>query len=394
MALYRYTALDERGKKVKGVIDAESFSLAKERLHQEKILVVRLNAGRKKGAHERLPKAMLPQLFKELSLLLRASLPLYDALVALCEKYRKASFHPLLLSLSDQLREGKSLSAIVERYPLTFNPVMRCMIRTGEKSGSLEQTFSALHTSLEREQKLKKELVGALTYPLLLLAFSACVIVGLLFFVIPSLSEFLEGDALRPLTAQILALSAWANAHPLLFFFTPCATIGALYTFYRTGRGKALFSACALRIPLVKSLLLHGSLERFCRNARTLLHGGTPLVEAIGHSASTLHPLMQEHLSQVSDRVAQGERLSYALKRIPRLPMLFLHMIALAEETGKMEDAFLHLTLLYEEEVHKHLAQLTALLQPLFLLLLGGIVGLIVFSVILPLTDAGALMTG
>ena len=222
MDAYRYTAINAKGEKMRGTIEAGSLLLAKERLQREKVLILELHVQEKKKRERRIAASTLQHLFKELGHLLQAGLPLHESLVALRDKTRTSSLRILLFSLAYQIHEGKSFSEAMRMHSKTFDPMMQCTIRIGEKSGALEETCHALAALLERTEKSRKQWMSALTYPLILVAFSLCVVVGLLLFVIPSLRELLENRSLSPLTSLIVTLSDWANAHLVLFFSMPC----------------------------------------------------------------------------------------------------------------------------------------------------------------------------
>jgi general secretion pathway protein F/type IV pilus assembly protein PilC len=161
----------------------------------------------------------------------------------------------------------------------------------------------------------------------------------------------------------------------------------------RRPRGKTRLYELCLKLPLIKTLLLHSALVRFCRSLAMLLEGGVPLLDALALSRHILKsPLLEASILQAEKRVGQGERLSAAFRGAPLIPSLVLRMLSLAEETGKMGDAFYHLSEIYDEEMEKHLAQLSTFLQPALLITLGAIVGLVVLSILLPLTDVSSFM--
>ncbi|MBS0621277.1 MAG: type II secretion system F family protein [Verrucomicrobia bacterium] len=391
MPLFRYKALTPAGKAAKGVIDADSLLVAKERLRKQQILITEVTLLKSKEDALHLPPPLLLSFTRELAQLLKAGLPLYESLLTIEEKYRRHKAHPLFLDLCDHLKEGSSLSTVLRRYSSTFDRIYLAMVSVAEQSGNLAHVFQELSELLLRQQKLKKQLSSALIYPSFLALFCGLITCGLLFFIIPSMRELFEGRSLHPITQLVLGISGWATTHVThLLTLLAIACCSGIYLM-RSPQGKIWLSQLSLKTPYVKTLLLHSALVRFFRSLSMLLTGGVPLLEALTLSRTVVKsPLLENAIAGAEKRIVQGERLSCALKDAPHLPPLVLRMLSLAEETGQMGEAFHNLAVIYEEELEKHLAQLTTFLQPALLILLGAIVGLVVLSILLPLTDVGS----
>lgn len=321
MPLYRYSAVGPDGKTIKGVIDADSLSVAKERLRKQQILVTAVIAMQTKQDQLSLPAALLLSFTRELAQLLKAGLPLYESLLTIEEKYRRNKAHPLFLDLCDHLKEGASLSSALKRYPATFNKIFLSMVQAAEQSGNLASVFNQLAELIARQQKLRKQLLSALTYPAFLMVFCLFVIGGLLFFVVPSLKELFEGRDLHPITSMILAVSQWANDHVAFLVITLIVFIGTPILAVRSRRGQRYLYEFSLKLPFIKTLLLHSALVRFCRCLSMLLSGGVPLLEALGLSRNVVKsPLIEEAVADAEKRVGQGERISAAFKTATILP--------------------------------------------------------------------------
>jgi general secretion pathway protein F len=391
MPLFRYSAVGPNGKTIKGVIDADSLLVAKERLRKQQILVTTLSHLQNKQDQLALSPVLLLSFTRELAQLLKAGLPLYESLLTIEEKYRRHKAHPLFLDLCDHLKEGAALSSALKRYPATFDRIYLSMVHVAEESGNLAAIFDQLAQLIIRQQKLKKQLISALLYPSFLAIFCVFIIAGLLFFVVPSMKELFEDRPLHPITATVLCISNWANAHITLLLTGLCSLIAGFICTVRSRRGKCFLYEFSLKLPFIKTLLLHSALVRFCRSLSMLLAGGVPLLDALALSRNVVKsPLIEEAITEAEKRVGQGERLSAAFKGSIAIPPLVLRMLALAEETGKMGEAFFSLAEIYEEEMEKHLSQLNTFLQPALLITLGAIVGLVVLSILLPLTDVSS----
>ncbi len=394
MPLYQYSAISSQGKATKGIIDADSLLVAKDRLRKQQVMVTRVVLLKSKKDQRMLDAQMLFSFTRELSQLLKAGLPLYESLLTIEEKHTRHKAHPLFLDLCDHLKEGASLSSALKGYPTTFDKIYLSMVQVGEESGNLAEVFGQLAQLIQRQQKLKKQLISALAYPSFLALFCFLITCALMFFIVPSMKELFEGRDLHPITALVLGLSHWVNAHIPLMLLLLTACIGAISFCVGSVEAKKQLYRYFLRLPFVKTLLLDSALLRFCRSLSMLLQGGVPLLEALSLSCNLVkNPLLEASILEAQKRVGQGERLSQALIGAPLIPPLVLRMLCLAEETGKMGESLLHLAEIYDEEMERHLSQISTFLQPALLLLLGAIVGLVVLSILLPLTDVSSFIT-
>lgn len=388
MPLFRYLAVNKQGKKIKGVVDADSFLLAKEKLRKQQILVTEVVELKRNKKEISLPRSVLFAFTRDLAQLLKAGLPLYESLVTVEEKHQEHPSHALFLDLCDRLKSGFSFSAALKRYPKTFDPLYLAMIQVAEQSGELALAFEQLTQLMIRQQKLKKQFISAVAYPAFLAFFCLLIVGGLLFFAIPSMQELFEGRALHPTTLLVLSMSRFANEHSLFLGLIGCALLSGLIFLLKSMTGRKLLSQLSFKLPLIQKLLLHAALVRFCRALFMLLNGGVSLLEALKLARHVvMSPLFEEAITQIETQVMQGESLSKAFGKTQLVPSLVGRMVSFAEETGKLGEAFTNLAEVYEEEMERHLSQLNTFLQPVLLITLGAIVGLVVLSILLPLTD-------
>lgn len=393
MGLFRYQALSTTGKKISGVIDADSFIMAKERLRKEQILVTHLEALKEKRKEITLPPKLLLDFTRSLGQLLHAGLPLYESLLTLEEKYLGHPAHPLFLDLCDRLKSGVAFSEALANYPHSFNEVYVCMVKAAEQTGSLPHIFDQLYFLISRQHKLKKQLLSAFTYPAFLGGFCLLITTVLLLFVVPSMAELFEGRTLHPLTQTVLSLSRFMTSYGLflllsVFGFTALAILWA-----RRPASQIFFHKLMLKIPFIKTLVLQAALIRFCRCCSILLSGGVPFLEVLGLSTKVIHnALLESVIKNAALHVSEGKPLSQELKKSPYIPTLMIRMLSISEETGKVAPMLHNIADIYEDELEKNLTQLTTLLQPVLLLLLGLIVGVVLLSVLIPLTDVGSIL--
>ncbi|HSX04306.1 MAG TPA: type II secretion system F family protein [Rhabdochlamydiaceae bacterium] len=394
MPLFRYKALADGGKKITGLIDADSFESAKERLLKQKILVTKLFSIDKTQKETVLDNSLLLSFTREMQQLLTAGLPLYESLLTIEEKYRKSSAHLLFLDLCDKLKGGSSFSSALKKYPKSFDTIYITMVQTGEKTGALPWVFKELHELIARKQKLKKQLISALSYPLFLGGFCFILLMGLLFFVIPSMSELFEGRTLHPVTATVLACSKFVIDNSITLLFSLLSLTGSLIFLFKQPRTKAALFKQLLRLPLIKTVTTEAALVRFSRAVSVLLTGGIPITSALSLARSVMkHPFLEQGIERAEQKIVEGKALSEELKASPHIPPLVVRMLAIAEETGKMPQMFQNIADIYDEQLEKSLTQITTFLQPVLLLTLGAIVGIVILSILLPLTDVSSLIS-
>lgn len=401
MVLFHYRYIDPKGKKRASFIDAEGISDAKEKLRAQKILVLSIAQtakGVKKAfwirrAKNQLVGEHLITFTTQLSQLLIAGMPLYESLLSLEEQYRSEHFHPLLLSLCDQIKRGTALSVAMGYFPISFNHLYCSMIAAGESVGALDSTLEKLSTLLTKQRKIKKQLTTALIYPILLFAFSFVVCLLLLTFVIPSLETLFEDRPVNRFTQMVMGLSHFLTNGWL--FYLPLlggACAGVLYLVY-SHKGKRWVQRQTLRLPVLKTLITQTAMARFARTMGTLLQGGVSIIPALQISRRVMrNPFLEEIVEQAEGKIVEGSLLSRELKKSPLIPTLVPRMLAIGEEGGSAPVMFHKIADLYEEEVEKTLTRVTALAQPVVLVIMGGIVGLIMLAVLLPLTDVNAFL--
>lgn len=391
MPLFTYQALDSKGKKFQGSIDASSQEEAKQKLRAQGILVVSLSIGNLKNK-KGVSKSDLVTFTLQLAQLISSGIPIYDSLVLLEEQSRKEKIHPILLTLCEEIKGGQSLSKSLESFPEIFDLRYRSMIAAGEAAGALENVLKKLAEALQKEQKLKGQMISALIYPMILSGFSLFVIATLLLFVIPTMEELFEGKNLGFLTQTVLSFSHFFRSFGLyLLLFLG---LFAAFIFYQLKKptAKEKVDQMMLRLPFIKEIITKASLGRFCRTLATLQEGGLTLTEGIAIAKGVLgNTVFEQEIEKACQKVEEGESFSIQLQQSLLIPPFFAKMVAVGEDTGQGGQMFLKIADIYEEEVEKSLNRLVGLAQPVILIVMGLFIGLIMMAILLPLTDVGAL---
>ncbi len=393
MPIFEYTAVKTNGNKQKGYVDADSVEMAGEKLAAQKLLVTMLEIHKSKGKKHQLSPSLVLNLTRDLAQLLKAGLPLYDSLIAIEEKYQGHKAHFIFLDLCDQVKHGTQLSQALKRYPKSFDSIYIAMVAAGERSAGLAGVFDELASLISRSQKLKKQVTSAMIYPAFIGSFCLIVISVLLFFLVPSMAELFEDRPLHPMTAAVLGLSHWLQEYGvyLLVGILTCL-LGILVIWkkpavYRT-RAKLL-----LHLPIIAELTTQAVMIRFCKTLSRLLDSGVPLLEGLQLARSVMHhPMFEEAILSCESKVMEGKGLAEHLKEQAIIPKSAVRMLAIAEDAGTTAEMLGSIADLNSEELEKNLTRLTAYLQPVVLLVLGVIVGVILLSVLLPLTDVSSFL--
>lgn len=395
MPLYQYKAVSDRGKTFSATLDADSLQDAKLKLIRRQIVALHLALLPEKQIQDRLSKSDVLNLTREIARLLQAGLPLFEALSALEEKYREQKGHRLLLNLSDLIRSGTSFSQGLAKHPHIFDLLYVSMVANGEKTGRLAETLNELAALIARQLHVRGQLISALLYPALLSGFCLVVLSSLLFYVIPSLRELFDGRDLHPFTKIVFAaseLACHAKGVLALLFALSCAfLIATLFS----PRLKQKIAPLSFRFPFLQSLLAKVALIRFCRASATLLEGGLPLIQAFRQARAVMrHPILEKVIAQAEETISQGESIHVPFQNHPLIPPLIPRMIGIAEEGGKLPFMMRQIAQIYEEELEKTLTRFATVAQPILLLVLGVIIGFVLLSVLLPLTDVSSFATG
>jgi general secretion pathway protein F/type IV pilus assembly protein PilC len=388
MPLFAYQALNVQGKKIKGTLEAENSREAKEKLREQGLMVSMLSASSGISRKQNLHGDSLVTFTMQLGQLISGGIPLYESLIALEDQFRSEPGHRVVLSICEQIKRGKSLSAAMADFPGSFDQQYRAMIISGESVGDLSACLTRLSELLKKQSALQKKLVTSAIYPVILMSFSLLILSLLVGFVVPSIEGVFEGRELNTLTNIVIGTSHffrdwWWIVIPLIM----AAIAAAIYQF-KTPAGQLWRQKMALKIPLIKTLTVQAAVARFSRTMGTLQEGGVPMIESIRIGREVMHNyILEEEMLRAEKRIIEGSSLSKELSRSHYMPKLVIKMVAVGEETGNM-GAMLHRSAdFYESELEKNLDRMMALSQPAILLLMGALIGLILMAVFLPLTD-------
>ncbi len=397
MAFFQYRAADQAGKIVEGVMEAEVEKSVVSRLHEMGCIPLQIAIpGQTVGAsgplrlpllrRRKISQQQLLQFTQELSTLLAAGLPLDRSLSILGGLIEEKEFSAVLKTTLEAVRAGKSLAASMGEHPEIFPKLYVNMIRAGESGGILESVLRYLSEYLESSQALKEDIKSALIYPTILASAAGLSLIILFIYVIPRFSAIFKdvGKALPWITSVVIgfsqALAQYGWIALLLIIF---AAIGGVF-YVRTPEGKTETDSLLLRAWLLGDLIRKFETARFARTLSALLKGGVPLLDALGTVQGVVgNRLLARAVGQVQVRVREGKGMARPLAESGLFPPLALNMIAVGEETGKLEAMLTEVAGYYDQEVKRTTKRLTSLLEPALILGMGLIIGVVVVSMLM-----------
>lgn len=388
MALYQYHALDHKGIKQTSSIEAQSEKEAKEKLRERGLMVSKISTKSQLASKNNLTGEALAAFTMQLSQLVNAGVPIYESLVTIEEQYRNEPFHRIILGLCDQIKGGTALSEAVKGYPGSFDKLFCSMIAAGEAAGALGMVLERLSTLISKQMKLKKDILTALIYPAVLGTFALLVIALLLGFVVPSIEGIFAGRQLNGFTECVLFLSHLFRDYWWAILLLTATTLLGSFWKLRTPSGKRWKEKTLLKLPLIRKLIIEASVARFSRTMATLQQGGLPLIDALRMSTEVMqNEVLEEEMKIAEARIIEGSSLSQQMSRSRYIPQMVGRMLAIGEDTGNSITMFQRIADMYEDSLEKTLTRITALVQPVILVIMGGIIGLVMLAILLPLTD-------
>ncbi|AUS60396.1 general secretion pathway protein F [Chlamydia abortus] len=386
MPRYRYTYLNAKERRKQDWIEALHLQEAREKLAQQGVQL--LSIREVPPCRVRLKNSELIIFSKQMLLLLRSGLPLYETLSSLRDQYQGQSMSGLLTVFMEKLRGGGSLSQAMATYPGIFDNFYRSAVLAGESVGNLEGCLQNIIIVLEEREQMTKKLTAALSYPIVLLVFSLAVILFFLTGVIPSLKETFENMEPNTLTSIVFGLSDFVCKYKYLILgFLGLGMVSIIAT-RRQPFWKKWYENTVFSIPGVKNFFVKLGFTRFCSVVSAILRGGGTLIEGLELGCGAVpYDVLREDMRQMVHAVIEGSSLSKELAKRPWVPKLALGMVALGEESGDLADVLGHVAHIYNEDIQKTLTWITSWCQPVILVFLGGIIGIIMLAILIPLTS-------
>lgn len=401
MPLYQYQAFDQAGVLHKGSEDAVSESDLRQRLRSQQLYPKEIRVSRN-TSHSFLPKRgtnykrALTLFTRQFEVLMDATIPYDKALQLIIEQTEDVGFKEILAEVRARVVEGGSLADALQLYPKIFPEMYISMIRSGENSGNLGTILKRLADYYETQERLRGRLKSAMIYPAFMLVFSLLVVVFMVTYIVPKITQiFASKGTLLPLPTRILmGLSDFMVHSWYLVLIGLVILIFGFSAFLRSEFGKKVLQQLQLKAPLIGPLMQKVLVARFCQTLGTLLGSGVDLKTALEISRHVVvNQLLIEQLNKMIIEVNnKGIPLSAAMGRTGYFPDYVQHVVAIGEEAARVDELLERVANRMQEEVSRLLEGLTALLQPTMIVLMGGIVGFIALSVLLPMLNMNQLL--
>ncbi len=403
MPVYEYKALNEKGKKVSGIITAEGPTSARLKLSRDRIFPIEIREVRQTKKDTiidsltsrfaglgRVNPAEVSASIRQLSTLIYSGLPLVDCLGALIEQTEQKQLKKIFIQIREKVVEGESLSKAMAEHPSVFSPIFVNMVRAAETGGALDLILKRLADFLEQRLKLKKKITSAMTYPIFMVMVSTVILVFLMSFVMPKVVGIFRGMELAlPLSTRALI---WITDMLRDYWWILLLVIGSLIVaisyWVKTDAGSTVWDRIRLSIPVAGKLHMKAVIARFTRTLAILLRSGLPLVQALETARLTAgNKLIEEAIRETAVKIGEGADFATPLQRTGRFPPLVVQLIRAGEQSGELEEMLEKAAEVYEDDVESSLSSLTSVLEPVIILVMGGVVGFIVMAILLPIFE-------
>ena len=394
MIKFHYIASDPTGKVIEGDMEANSPAAVLGWMSQQGLRPVSIKAREKKNVFSKAFREDITIqdkvfLTRYLALMIRVGTDLFKAIDILVADIGKPVMRELLLEVKDTIGKGQPLHSAFANHPKQFSPVFVNLLRAGEASGNLESVFERLSTDLEKESELRSKIKGALIYPVILVGLSLLVLFLMLSLVLPKIAEsFMSGGMEPPAFSRVVfGLGLFMNKYMLLIL--PLLIGGGFslwYFFSKTIVGDRIGKRIVRRLPLVGEIVQKVSIQRFASTLSSLMKSGMPILDSLEITADSVGSSeLKAVLLRISrDGIMKGLTVGEAFKREVYFPRVVVSLIAVSEKAGHIEDVLQTLSEFYESEIDSSIKILVSFLEPVLLLFIGLIVGLIALAIIIP----------
>lgn len=425
MPKFRYVAMDAKGREVEGMLDADNENRALAMIKDKGLFptsVTDISGGRgargpgrggvpgkgvgpAKGQsagglqHEiKMPSFMQPKIkdkqitifTRQLATLVDAGLPLLRCLHVLQKQEQNPVFRAALAGMAESVEGGSTFAEAMSQFPKIFTPFYVNMVRAGEASGALQTILTRLAEFMEKSQKIRSKVKGAMVYPLVVMVMAAIILIVLMVFVIPKFKEIFDdllgGRSLPLLTELVIGMSNFIAQQWYFGLAIGVALVVAFKSFKATTAGQVLLDKIKLRLPIFGTLVRKTAIGNFARTLGTLMTGGVPILQALNIVREvTNNAVLSAAVTHVHDSVKEGETIVVPLEASGVFPSMVISMVQVGEETGALPEMLMKIAENYDDEVDTAVDALTSVIEPIMIILLALIVGTIVIAMFMPM---------
>jgi type IV pilus assembly protein PilC len=401
MPVYVWVAQTKKGRKLKGEIDAATEAIALSQLKKRNFTVKKLKL-KPKDIFENIsflkPKVSNKDLVvftRQFSTMIDAGLPLVQGLTILAEQSENPTFKAILKEITKDVEGGSTLAEAMKKHPKIFDSLFVNLVAAGEVGGILDTILRRLAQFIEKAERLKSQIKGAMTYPIVVMAIAIIVISVILVFVIPVFEDMFKsfGSALPTPTQIVVNMSRFLKGNIHWIIIALIALGYGLKRYRNTAGGRKQTDTLFLKLPVFGNLLKKTAVARFTRTLGTMISSGVPILDALEIVAKTAgNVVIEEIIYEVRGSIAEGQTIAEPLSENDIFPGMVIQMIAVGEATGALDSMLEKIADFYDEEVDAAVGALTSMLEPLLMLFLGGSIGGLVIAMYLPIFGMAAAM--
>ncbi len=400
MPIFEYKGITKEGKNTKGIIDSENLRAARMKLKKDGVFVVAI-ADKKKSSTQKksglkirsgsIPVKDLSLMTRQLATLIKANIPLVDALAAVSEQVENPILSEAVADCKNMINEGQSLHKALAKYPEIFNNIYISMAEAGEMSGTLDVILLRLAEFTEAQADLRQRLISAMTYPIIMVVVITLAVFGLFTGVLPKILSIFESfpDISLPWYTQVVASISQVFVNNWYFFAGFIVISILLFLNWKNStEGRKTWDSVSLKIPLYGDITKMVAISRFTRTLSTLLAGGVPMLNALDIVRNVVNNhVIAKSIDEARSNISEGESIAGPLKKSGHFPPLVVHMVNIGEKTGDLENMLTLVADAYDFQVKSKVDSLTSILNPIMTLLIGGVIFIVVISIIVPMFE-------
>lgn len=394
MPVYEYTAKNINGEIITGKLTAEDLQELKKSLYDKGYFLVKSKESGQGISFEKLFNKVKLKDFvifcRQFAVILSSGLTVVEGVSIMSDQTESKKLKEVLLDVHEQLLKGSVFSNALKVHSDVFPEFFINMIQVGEASGTLELILERLAEYYEKENKMRKKVKGALTYPIIVIIVALGVISLLMLKVLPMFADMLKGmgGELPLLTRIMMSISDFMASNFLIILLAHIGIIGGLAYYFNTEEGRYKWDHIKLTAPLIKKLTIKVVTSKFSRSMGILLKSGIPIMNAMDIMTGLVgNKIIEEKFKSCSEEVRGGKGISVPLKNMNIFPPMLIHMVSVGENTGELDDMLTRTAVFFDEEVEETVEQLTTLIEPIMILSLGSIVAVIILAVMLPMVS-------
>lgn len=399
MPIYDYKAFTADGKAAKGNVEAESLKAARQKLKKQALMVTVIteksatkpsSSGQVPFFGGRVSVRELALMTRQLASLIKANIALVEALNAMVDQTENERLKVTLAQVRQDVNEGLSLGKAVSKHPKIFDTIFINMIEAGESSGTLGLVMIRLADLKEAQMRLRSKVIGAMTYPALMMGVSMILMLGIFTFVIPKIAKIFESMN-KPMPAMTRFLIGFSDLIVNWWFIIAGLSFFGVVVFKRyisSKIGRPKWDAFKLKAPLIGNLTRLVAITRFANTMATLLASGVPILTAMNIAKNLVDSApIADAIANARENITEGQSIAEPLRKSGQFPPMMIHMISIGEKTGELPEMLQNVAETYEEQVNTQVEAFTSLLEPIMIVGMGGAIGFIVLSVFMPLMD-------